>query len=70
MVDWLPWGFVLMIGTFWTLALVLRVLEHTAAGDKPNLRSAKWALLITIFATFVVYSMYLLYGERWIWYLR
>lgn len=68
MTDWLPWAAVLMAGTFATLGLLLRQLGRTPVGQVPDLRSARMALAATIVATLAVYALYLLFGERWIWY--
>jgi uncharacterized PurR-regulated membrane protein YhhQ (DUF165 family) len=70
MTDWLPWGAVVMAGTFTTLALVLRALGRTPAGQVPNLRAAWIALVVTIVLSLAVYSLYLLTGEDWVWYLH
>ena len=68
MTDWLPWGSVLMAGTFATLWLTLQAVGRTPAGQVPDLRSAKRALLATIFASVAVFALYLVFAERWIWY--
>lgn len=70
MTDWLPWGAVVMAGTFSTLGLVLRAVGRTPAGEKPDLRAARWALLATVVLSLGVYAMYLLTGEGWVWYLH
>jgi hypothetical protein len=70
MTDWLPWGFVFMVGSFATLYFSLQAIEKTPVGQTPNLRKAKLAFNITIALSLLVYSMYLAYGEAWIWYLR
>jgi hypothetical protein len=68
MTDWLPWGAVVMAGTFTTLALVLRAIGKTPVGQVPDLRAARWALVASIVAALGVYAMYLITGEDWIWY--
>lgn len=68
MTDWLPWGAVVMAGTFATLALVLQGLGRTPAGQVPDLRNARRALWATVVASAVVFGLYLAFGERWIWY--
>ena len=70
MTDWLPWGFVVMAGTFTTLALTLRAIVRAPAGSKPDLSAAWWALAASAIAAFGVYLLYILYGESWVWYLR
>jgi hypothetical protein len=70
MTDWLPWGAVVMGGTFSTLALTLRALGRRKEGEALDLRAAWWALVVTILASLGVYLLYLLYGERWVWYLQ
>jgi hypothetical protein len=70
MTDWLPWGFVLMAGTFTTLALALRGIQRTAVGDHPDLRNAWWSLGATVALSLGVYALYLLFGERWVWHLQ
>lgn len=70
MTDWLPWGAVLMAGMFTTLALLLRAVGRAPAGQVPDLRAARWALAITALASAVVYALYLLTGEGWVWYLH
>jgi len=67
MTDWLPWGWVLMVGSFTTQALMLRALK--ASGVKASeLRTVKLALALTAILSFAVYALYVFYGERWIWY--
>lgn len=70
MTDWLPWGFVLMTGTFTTLALTLRSIQATPVDQKPNLKWAWIALAATVVGSFAVYMMYIVYGETWIWYFQ
>ncbi len=59
-----------MAGTFATLALTLRALGRQGAGESLDLRAAWWALVVTIVASLAVYSLYLFFGESWIWYFR
>jgi hypothetical protein len=68
--DWLPWGAVVMAGTFSTLGLTLRAVGRAPAGQAPDLRAARWALLATVLLSLAVYSLYLLTGEDWVWYLH
>ena len=70
MTDWLPWGATMMAGTFTTLAFTLRAVGRTEAGQRPNLRAAWGALAATVTASLAVYALCLLFGERWVWYLR
>lgn len=70
MTDWLPWGAVLMAGTFATLALLLRAVGRAAPGRPPDLRAAWAAFALTVVAALAVYALYLLFGEGWVWYLR
>ncbi|MHB8604572.1 MAG: hypothetical protein ACYDCK_04890 [Thermoplasmatota archaeon] len=70
MTDWLPWGFTLMVGTFTTLALALAAVGRAPVGERPRLGPAWIALGATVVASFAIYSLYLLYGESWVWYLR
>ncbi|MCS4539040.1 MAG: hypothetical protein HYY67_09305 [Thaumarchaeota archaeon] len=68
MTDWLPWGFVLMVGLFATTHFALESLGKTPVGQTPNLSKAGLALKITILVSAIVYAMYIAYGERWLWY--
>lgn len=70
MTDWLPWGAVVMAGTFATLSLTLRAIGKAPQGQTPNLRTAWIALVVTIVLSVAVYSLYLLTGEAWVWYLH
>ncbi|MCA1811660.1 MAG: hypothetical protein LC623_06575 [Halobacteriales archaeon] len=68
MTDWLPWGASLMAGFFVTQGLTLWTLGKTPVGTKPDLRWAWWSLIVFAILALGIYAMYLLYGERWIWY--
>ena len=70
MTDWLPWGFIVMLGTFSTFWLIIRALEQMAHGKTPDLNLAKWVLILTLVLSFGVYVLYIIYGESWIWYLK
>lgn len=70
MTDWLPWGLAMMIGMFTTLALQLRALALTPVGQRPDLRLARRSFRITVLVTVVVYLLYVVLGEGWLWYLR
>lgn len=70
MTDWLPWGAVMMAGTMATLALTLRALGRTPVGERPDLRQARMALWLFLAVAAVVYSLYLVTGEGWVWYLH
>lgn len=68
MTDWLPWGFVLMVGFFATSYFALNSLSNTPVGQKPNLSRASLTLKITIIISTILYAMYIAYGQSWIWY--
>lgn len=68
MTDWLPWGLVLMVAVFWTLASLLRVLGRTTIGATPDLRPVWRVLGIGAGATLAVYLVYIVFQERWLWY--
>jgi hypothetical protein len=68
MTDWLPWGAVVMVGTFVTLGLLVRAVGRTPVGERPQLRAVWWALWVSVVLGLATFSMYLLTGERWIWY--
>jgi hypothetical protein len=69
MTDWLPWGASVMAGVFVTQVLLLRSIGRTPVGERPNLRFAWWSLTLFAILALGLYTMYLLFGERWIWYL-
>lgn len=66
MTDWMPWGLVLMTGTFVTLWLALRAVGETPAGRAPDLRRARLALIVTVASSFFVYALYLVFQEGWL----
>ena len=68
MTDWLPWGFTFALGTFTTLGFTLRALAAAPAGEKADLRPAWRTLVVSSIATLAVFLLYVLFGERWIWY--
>ena len=68
MTDWLPWGFVVMLGMYTTLGLVLRALEKSSVIQKKDLRLVKIFFWFSILLSLIVYSLYLITGEAWIWY--
>lgn len=70
MTDWLPWGAVVMAGTFGTIAALVWRLQKTPAGQRPDLRAVWWVLCVSAAAAMGVYCMYLAMGENWVWYLR
>lgn len=70
MTDWLPWGFVMMVGTFSTLALQLRALAQAPVGTPPDLKAAWIGLTLTALASTILFLLYVFSGESWIWYLR
>lgn len=65
MTDWLPWGGVLMAGTFATLHFVLKSLESRHTGDAA-LRQARRAFWVTVVTSLLVYAMYLVFDEDWL----
>jgi hypothetical protein len=67
MTDWLPWAAVMMAGIFTTIELALRALQE-AKGAAPDLRKARIAFIATIVASLLVYGMYLVFEESWLWY--
>lgn len=64
MTDWLPWGGVLMVGTFMTLHFALKSLE--AKGIDGNLRNARRAFWATVVLSLLTYAMYLVFDEDWL----
>lgn len=66
MTDWMPWGFVVMTGTFVTLWLALKAVGETPTGRVPDLGRARLSLLVTIASSFLVYLLYIVLGEAWL----
>lgn len=68
MTDWTPWAFVMMVGTFVTFWSLLRDVSQTPAGDTLDLRVTKLFFWATVVLSVGVFSLYLLFGEGWLWY--
>ena len=68
MTDWLPWGFVFAVTVFLSLGLLLRTLQRTPVGTTPDLAGVWRVLRIGGAATVLVYAVYLVFQERWLWY--
>jgi hypothetical protein len=68
MTDWLPWGLLLMGWVASTLGFAIQALGQAPVGTRPDLRRARLAFRIGGAATVLVYLLYLVFQERWIWY--
>lgn len=64
MTDWMPLAGVALAGTFATLAFTLEAIGGRAAA----LSRARWSLVVTAAASALLYGLYLVRGERWLWY--
>jgi hypothetical protein len=51
-----------------TLGFAIQALGQTPVGTRPDLRRARLAFRIGGAATVLVYLLYLVFQERWIWY--
>lgn len=65
MTDWLPVVGIGLAGTLTTLGLLLSGLQSGAASRLVAARRAFW---VTVVATALVYALYLVFGESWLWY--
>lgn len=64
MTDWLPFAFVLSAGVFTVLWLLVGAVEDAGA-EAGNARKAYW---VTVALTGVLFVVYLVAGETWLWY--
>lgn len=67
MTDWLPVVGVGLAGTFTTLGLLLKGLGN-AEGRARAIGAATKAFWVTVVLTALVYAMYLVFDENWLWY--
>lgn len=63
MTDWLPVVGIGMAGVLATMGLLLEGLRR--GGDLVAARRMFW---VTVAATAAVYSLYLIFGQAWLWY--
>lgn len=64
MTDWMPFAFVLSAGVFTVLWLLIGAVE-ASGGETGDARKAYWA---AVALTAVLYAVYLVAGETWLWY--
>lgn len=63
MVDWMPFAFVLSMGVFSLLWLLLEA-DDGAGRSTGDARKAYWG---TVALTAALYVVYLAFGEAWLW---
>lgn len=67
MTDWMPMVLVLAVGTLGTLWSLIRVVER-AGNERPDVGPSRRWFLGTALVTGGLYLVYVLFGERWLWY--
>lgn len=67
MTDWMPMVLVLGVGTLGTLWSLIQAVERGANRGLDLSPPRRW-FLGTALVTGALYLVYLLFGERWLWY--